>query len=300
MRPLCDVYAGTLMYRGREEKVIVKALRIINCTGLPQDKVGLVASTTRKVVREGFISSLLNHANICPFIGLTRVNNFELPAIVSLFVPNQCLEYMKAHPERRLSANREVAAGLKYLHDAMIIHGDVKPDNIMINAQGRVQIIDFGLSKLESMTGFTTQQQGQRNPRYCAPELLRIEGPIKPTFEADVFSLSMTMLQILDGEGIDSMPYNHIKPNHDFKLWSLLAGPKNEQRLIERPRLDRYINVPSACHGLLQRCWEELPADRPPMTVIVNEFRELEESLGELPPPLMSGVNPELDFRPNP
>ena len=69
----------------------------------------------------------------------------------------------------------------------------------MINDEGRVQIIDFGLSKFESMAGFTTDQQGQRNPRYCAPELLRqarVEGVIKPTFESDIFSLAMTTLQV--------------------------------------------------------------------------------------------------------
>lgn len=65
----------------------------------------------------------------------------------------------------------------------------------MINDEGRAQIIDFGLSKLALLTGFTTQQQGQRNPRYCAPELLRQEI-IRPTFESDVYGFSMTVLQV--------------------------------------------------------------------------------------------------------
>ena len=69
----------------------------------------------------------------------------------------------------------------------------------MITGDGRVQIIDFGLGKIESVTGFTTEQQGQRNPRYCAPELLRqeeSEGSIRPTFEADIFGFTMTILQV--------------------------------------------------------------------------------------------------------
>jgi serine/threonine protein kinase len=69
----------------------------------------------------------------------------------------------------------------------------------MVDADGRAQIIDFGLSKFESMSGFTTAQLGDRNPRYCAPELLRQakeEGVIKPTFESDVFGFSMTMLEV--------------------------------------------------------------------------------------------------------
>ena len=69
----------------------------------------------------------------------------------------------------------------------------------MINESGRVQIIDFGLSKFQYMSGFTTVQEGQRNPRYCAPELLRQERNeqvIKPTFESDVFGFAMTMLEV--------------------------------------------------------------------------------------------------------
>ena len=69
----------------------------------------------------------------------------------------------------------------------------------MINDNGQVQIIDFGLSKFDLMSGFTTGQPGDRNPRYCAPELLKQakeEGVIRPTFESDVFGLSMTMLEV--------------------------------------------------------------------------------------------------------
>jgi serine/threonine protein kinase len=69
----------------------------------------------------------------------------------------------------------------------------------MINESGRVQIIDFGLSKVHHMSGFTTTHEGQRTPRYCAPELLRQEkkeGVIKPTYQSDVFGFAMTMLEV--------------------------------------------------------------------------------------------------------
>jgi hypothetical protein len=100
----------------------------------------------------------------------------------------------------------------------------------------------------------------------------------------------MRLIQILDGRYQTSMPYNHIPIDFDLKLRSLLLVARLDEsggRLIERPRLDRYINVPLACHGLLQRCWEELPADRPSMAVIVSDLRSLADILGVLPPPRM-------------
>ena len=58
------------------------------------------------MVRECFVWSLLEHENICPFRGLGKLNNFELPVLVSLFIPYGCLEYLRDHPEHRLSAVR--------------------------------------------------------------------------------------------------------------------------------------------------------------------------------------------------
>ena len=107
------------------------------------------------------------------------------------------------------------------------------------------------------------------------------------------------MLQILDGRGSMSVPYNHIKPSRDFELWGLLtADPAGN--LIERPRLEGYINVPSACYALLQGCWEELPTDRPSMGVVARELRQLEAAVGELPAPIVSDswMNPGSNLRP--
>jgi hypothetical protein len=55
------------------------------------------------MIRECFVWSLLNHENICPFRGLGILNTVELPALVSLFIPHQCMDYVRDHPEERLS-----------------------------------------------------------------------------------------------------------------------------------------------------------------------------------------------------
>ena len=55
------------------------------------------------MVRECFVWSLLKHENICPFRGLGTLDTIELPVLVSLFIPHQCMSYVRNHPEAKLS-----------------------------------------------------------------------------------------------------------------------------------------------------------------------------------------------------
>ncbi|KAJ8659929.1 hypothetical protein O0I10_004522 [Lichtheimia ornata] len=84
----------------------------------------------------------------------------------------------------------EVAEGLKAIHDADIIHLDLKPSNILIDDMGRIKIGDFGLSVREPVDSRWVKGEGDR--RYMAPELLR-DIFHKP---ADIFSLGLIMLEL--------------------------------------------------------------------------------------------------------
>lgn len=69
----------------------------------------------------------------------------------------------------------------------------------MIGYDGRVKIIDFGISQIIGVTGFTTHLE--RNRRYSAPELVpitEVPGGVqpKPTRRSDVYSFSMVLLQV--------------------------------------------------------------------------------------------------------
>ncbi|KAJ2919114.1 hypothetical protein MD484_g1291, partial [Candolleomyces efflorescens] len=283
LRQTCEVHIGylkALKAGAEDEKVVVKALRMPKSP--QEDPNKTAACLTRKIVRECFVWSLVEHEYICPFRGLGQLKDFQLPALVSAHVPNECLAYISHHPGHSFSVVLETANGMKYLHEIGIVHGDVKPDNIMINENGRVQIIDFGLSKFQPMSGFTTTHEGHRCPRYCAPELLRQEqeeGFIKPTFESDVFGFAMAVLEILSWDGRSNgsererKPYNHIPA--DLALWSMLTDGTTP---VERPKLDRYPNVPSAFHALIRQCWEEEPSSRFSMAEVVDRLGRLERS----------------------
>ena len=90
---------------------------------------------------------------------------------------------------------RQVCAGLDYAHARGIIHRDIKPANIMIEADGTVKIMDFGIAK-GAGTGMTSTGQVLGTPNYMSPE--QVKG--KPLDgRSDLFSLGVVIYEMLTG-----------------------------------------------------------------------------------------------------
>ncbi|KAG8815231.1 hypothetical protein FRC17_000780 [Serendipita sp. 399] len=95
-----------------------------------------------------------------------------------------------------------VVQGLDYLHnvDPAIVHGDLKPKNILIDDFRRPRICDFGLSRIvleEGHSGLTTTAAHTGTPRYLAYELVISEDDMaKPTRESDIYALGCVGLDV--------------------------------------------------------------------------------------------------------
>jgi serine/threonine protein kinase len=105
-------------------------------------------------------------------------------------------------PREALSIVIQVSEALQHAHDAGVVHRDIKPENILVDAQGRVRILDFGLAKLVGAAGpapvLTRTQQVMGTPHYMAPE--QWERPLAVDHRADIFSLGVVFYELLTGE----------------------------------------------------------------------------------------------------
>ncbi len=189
-----EVYLGEDTRLGR--KVAIKVLP----AAFTKD-----AERLRRFLQEARAASALNHPNIITVhdIGDSEAGRF----LVMEHVEGQTLrEAVRAgNPLDVLTRlGGQMARGLAAAHAAGIVHRDIKPDNIMIRADGYVKILDFGLARLAG--GPATQGGGSESStepgmlmgtlKYMSPEQVQghIAGP-----ESDVYSLGMVFFEMASG-----------------------------------------------------------------------------------------------------
>ncbi|PYY18537.1 MAG: serine/threonine protein kinase [Acidobacteria bacterium] len=97
--------------------------------------------------------------------------------------------------DKALEIARKLCAGLAAAHDKGVLHRDLKPANIMLNSQGEVTIMDFGLAELAEH--ITQDQVRYGTPAYMAPE--QLAGKEVST-KSDIYSLGLVLYEIFTGK----------------------------------------------------------------------------------------------------
>ncbi|SFK97683.1 Serine/threonine protein kinase [Streptosporangium canum] len=176
-------------------EVAIKELRLLpGMSQAEQDKrLERTAREARNAVR------LRTHENVLAIHDI--VSDDGLPWIVMELIDGQSLaEHIETHGPLPVGKAAELAtallAALGAAHQAGIVHRDIKPANVMISADGRVLLTDFGIAIHTTDTTLTTTGMLIGSPEYMAPERLRgIDG--LPA--SDLFSLGVTLYQAVEG-----------------------------------------------------------------------------------------------------
>jgi ribosomal protein L7/L12/predicted Ser/Thr protein kinase len=114
----------------------------------------------------------------------------------------QALRAGRLSPREALAIVPQICEALQYAHDQGIVHRDVKPENILLTADGRVKIADFGLAKIMARdTGaalLTGMGEVMGTFHYMAPE--QLESPQSVDHRADIYSLGVVFYELLTGQ----------------------------------------------------------------------------------------------------
>jgi eukaryotic-like serine/threonine-protein kinase len=223
-----------------------------------------------RFLREARAVAQLSHPNIVTVIDRGEQDGRQF--IVFEFVDGETLKDVVvrggALPVRRaLELGLEVGQALAFAHQHGLVHRDVKPQNVLLNGDGRAKVTDFGIVRSLDAVGHTTTGTVLGTSHYIAPEQARGE-PV--TGQTDVYSFGVVLFELLAGE----VPYGGE---------SFLAVAMRHVNDPVPSLLERRPDCPLRLASLVEQCLAKEAAHRPAsMSDVVSE---LETCLAELEAP---------------
>lgn len=177
--------------------------------GKPRRRVALklprmmwASDLSERMERERDILGSLEHPNIARLYdaGLDDQGRpyLAIEYVEGVRITHYCQEN-QLNTRRRVELFMQVLAAVQYAHTRLVLHRDLKPGNILVNRNGDVRLLDFGIAKLieetlpDDETELITMTRAL-TPRYASPEQLRGE---RLTLVSDVYSLGVILYELL-------------------------------------------------------------------------------------------------------
>ncbi|HQR36470.1 MAG TPA: protein kinase, partial [Blastocatellia bacterium] len=235
----------------------------------------LAASQTarRRFEREAKLASVLDHPNICSIFDIGESEGWFY--IVMPFIPGRTLKQVVAGQplelRSALSIAIQIADALVAAHARGIIHRDIKPSNIIVNDQGQVKVLDFGLAKMlggdevydpdKSMTelGVPYGTMGYGSPEQAAGE--RVDH------RTDVFSLGVLLYEMVTGH----QPFTG---RHRIEILHAVINAEPD------PICDDCPTAPDHLQAIIDHALAKNPKDR--FSTMADMFEELKAQMREL------------------
>jgi serine/threonine protein kinase len=161
-------------------------------------KVLREGATDQRFREEGDVLARLNHPGLVGVVGEGEFGGNPFLALVYVPGPTlrELLELGPLQPGEVARVGADLARTLAYVHEQDIVHRDVKPSNVLIAADGRPVLNDFGVSYRQGRTRWTATGFVNGTAAYLAPEQVRGDPPTAPL---DIYALGLVLLECLSG-----------------------------------------------------------------------------------------------------
>ncbi len=225
-----------------------------------------------KLLQEARAQARIDHNNVCRIYEVGEANGE--PYMVMQFIDGTALHQFREdlNLSGRVAIIRDVARAVHAAHQLGIVHGDIKPSNILIrrSQDGLITpiLVDFGIAREFAQDGISSGA-GPGTPVYMAPELVTGLFPVSP--KIDVYALGATLYELLGG-----------RPPYEDGAPKLVLS----RILTEDPLPLRHIvsGIPLELDAIAMKSLSRNPADR--QTTALELAEELDHFLEalELPP----------------
>ncbi|EGZ06127.1 hypothetical protein PHYSODRAFT_415543, partial [Phytophthora sojae] len=211
----------------------------------------------KRFLKEVKLWSELRHDNIVPFFdaSLSEDKFFIVSKLAANGTLSSYLQSVKGVTWRMMF---QVAAGLQYLHDHEIIHGDLKGNNIVVSKNGTAMLTDFGFSFLDSGSCSVMKMRDHLGAlQWRAPEFV-VNTAGRPTFASDVYSLGMCIIAAVNGTE---------NPWGDFDSDTVRKCLRNREIRVEKPGA-----MTASQWGLVKQMIAYDTCDRPELKNVLEEL----------------------------
>src|SRR5574337_1076964 len=201
-----------------------------------------------RFLAEARIVGQLSHPSIVSLYDVGIDETSGAPYLVMEYIVGETLEQLlsagKTDPRQACAWGAELARALAYAHGHGVIHGDIKPANILVSEDRRVKLMDFGVARWATQISQTGNLGG--TPAFLAPE--QIEGRATDS-RSDLFSLGIVLYQMATGQ----------RPFQGDSVTAVCA-----QILKARVTPPTEVNpaLPAALDDVIECCLAKDPADR--------------------------------------
>ncbi|KAF9521139.1 hypothetical protein BS47DRAFT_14058 [Hydnum rufescens UP504] len=195
--------------------------------------------------------------------------------LVHLIIPfmenGNSVHYLEDNPMHLLPVIHGVASAVSYLHglDPPVIHGDIRGSNILVDSNGIPKLCDFGLARFRREVSRThTRHVEGGSDRHIAPELYSGVHDFRTTPQTDIYSLSMTLLELS----------TRSHPFQEFTYPRAAAMAAVEQKRPCRIALPHLLpGIADELWNLMEHMWVHEPSNRPPAHIAVRHIERLQE-----------------------